>query len=143
MKVKSRHRELLRSLLRVREALLGQFSDLMREAGLTAQQLRILASLDSEGEMEQRLLSQTCVIPGPSMVIILRGMIKQDLVYKRDFDGDQRRTLVGLTENGRALMKTVNPKMDEVYAAVGKQIPLKKLHEATVLMDEIYEHIKG
>lgn len=138
---KLRHRELLVTMLRTREKLLSQFREVIAEADLTAHQLRILLALWQKGDMEPRQLCEVCVISSPSIVGILNRMESQGLVAKHSMPNDQRRVLVSLTNRGLDLIKRTAPRLDQVYERVGKSIPLKKLHDACVLLNEISDQL--
>jgi homoprotocatechuate degradation regulator HpaR len=109
------HANLPLLLARSREAVISHFRPLLNHIGLTEQQWRIIRALVERGEMEQRLLADTCHILGPSLAGILNRMEEMDLIARRKMSTDARRVMVSLTAKSRELVRDMAPLVEAQY----------------------------
>jgi homoprotocatechuate degradation regulator HpaR len=120
------HPNLPQRLLKAREALLLHFRPILNHFGVTEQQWRILRALDQDGALEPRQIGELCQISSPSMAGVLARMADAGLVERARIEADQRRVLVSLSQQGRALLVKMSPLIDLQYEyieqACGKQM---------------------
>lgn len=109
------HRNLPLLLLMSREAMMAHFRPILSHHGLTEQQWRIIRTLSECGEMEQRLLCESCQILGPSLAGILTRMEETDLVVRHKVPSDQRRVVVSLSAHAQDLVQRICPLIDAQY----------------------------
>jgi homoprotocatechuate degradation regulator HpaR len=113
-------RSLAGTLLTAREAVMAPIRPVLRQAGVTEQQWRVLRVLADEGPTEPSRLSGAALLMAPSVSRILRELEERGLV-RRDADpGDGRRSIVMISPAGRALVRrTARHTLDvlESYAA--------------------------
>lgn len=79
--------------------------DMLGELGLTEQKWRILRTLDELGEVEQSAIAKEACLLLPSLTRILRGMEADGLISRQSDAKDKRRTLVTITDKGRAIVR--------------------------------------
>ncbi|WP_133486066.1 homoprotocatechuate degradation operon regulator HpaR [Aliiroseovarius marinus] len=101
----STSRSLPISLLRAREVVMQPIRDMLGELGLTEQKWRILRTLDELGEVEQSTIAKEACLLLPSLTRILRGMEADGLISRQSDAKDKRRTLVTITDKGRAIVR--------------------------------------
>lgn len=101
----STSRSLPISLLRAREVVMQPIRDMLGELGLTEQKWRILRTLDELGEVEQSTIAKEACLLLPSLTRILRGMEADGLISRQSDAKDKRRTLVKITDKGRAIVR--------------------------------------
>ncbi|MBL8491929.1 MAG: homoprotocatechuate degradation operon regulator HpaR [Rhodocyclaceae bacterium] len=113
-------------LLQAREVVISHFRPLLKHAGVTEQQWRILRALCEIGDLEPRQLCEVCQILSPSLTGVLARMEETGLVARRKVEGDQRRLLVSPTAKGKALVKRMAPLVQAQYrlleAAMGPDL---------------------
>jgi homoprotocatechuate degradation regulator HpaR len=136
-------------LARSREAVISHFRPLLKHIGLTEQQWRIIRVLVEQGEMEQRLLAETCHILGPSLAGILNRMEEMDLIARRKVPTDQRRVVVSVTDTSRALVQEMAPLVETQYRyledAMGREFIeslFAHLHQVLALQDQPIRHVE-
>ncbi|MCI4644995.1 MAG: MarR family transcriptional regulator [Hyphomonadaceae bacterium] len=93
------------ALLSAREGLMAPIRPLLREAGLSEQQWRVLRVLEDEGAMETMSLSERALLHAPSVTRILKDLVERRLVDRLPVENDARRSLVSINQDGRALIQ--------------------------------------
>jgi homoprotocatechuate degradation regulator HpaR len=113
-------------LLKARDELMVHFRPILNHFGVTEQQWRILRALDQQGQLEPREIGDLCQISSPSMAGVLARMEQAGLVERNRMEGDQRRVIVTLSQQSRALLGQMGPLIDLQYSyieqACGTQI---------------------
>ena len=130
-------RSLPMQLVRAREALMQRFRPHLHEYGLTDQQWRILRALAETKAIEIGELSERCCIHPASLSRILPKLEAAGLSMRRLHAGDKRKTMISLTVPGRRVVENVGPRSDEVYAAVGRTLGMKRMRETYRILDEL------
>ncbi|MGB5808435.1 homoprotocatechuate degradation operon regulator HpaR [Castellaniella sp.] len=128
------HRNLPQLLLKARDALLSHFRGILTHYGLTEQQWRIVRSLHEQGPLEPNQLCDVCQILSPSMVGVLSRMQTQELIVRERAAHDQRRIIISLTPQGRAIYARVAPLVEAQYRLIEDAIG----HD---LIDQTYAQI--
>ncbi|WP_413206668.1 homoprotocatechuate degradation operon regulator HpaR [Rhodospirillum sp. A1_3_36] len=136
-------------LARSREAVISHFRPLLKHIGLTEQQWRIIRVLADQGEMEQRLLAETCHILGPSLAGILNRMEEMGLIDRRKVPTDQRRVMVSVSDKSQALVKEMAPLVETQYRyledAMGREFIeslFAHLNQILALRDQPIRHVE-
>ena len=131
------HRNLPLLLLRAREAAMARFRPLLKEAGLTDQQWRVLRALsEAPGGLEPREIAALCVILSPSLTGILNRMVEQKLVTRAWSVTDQRRQRIAVAPKGRALVDRLAPRVDAEYRRL-------ELAFGAAALDRAYDTLDG
>lgn len=124
-------------LLKAREVMLTQFRPIISHFGLTEQQWRILRILDDAVELEQRELSEACLILGPSLTGVLGRMEEMDLIVRTRMEHDQRRVLVRMSALGAKVVAAMGPLILEQYRNIEKALGKELMVEAAAAMERV------
>jgi homoprotocatechuate degradation regulator HpaR len=120
-------RSLPMALLRGREAVMRHFRPLLRAYGLSEQQWRILRALTAVETIEVTELAHSAYLLGPSLSRMLRDLEARKLVARKPAKDDQRRSMVSITPKGIALIETVAPFSEDIYAQIARHYGAAKL----------------
>ncbi len=96
------------TLLAAREAVMRPIRPLLREAGLTEQQWRVLRVLVDEGETDPSGLAQAGLLYSPTVTRILKELNDRGLLKRRADAKDGRRWIVCVTPKGRDLLESTS-----------------------------------
>ena len=80
----------------------------LRHLGLTQARWHILLRLDKEGPMPQHQLAEHLQVERPTLVRLLDGLERQELVERRSVEDDRRIRCVHLTEKARPLLEEIS-----------------------------------
>ncbi|MBL4672466.1 MAG: homoprotocatechuate degradation operon regulator HpaR [Arenicella sp.] len=134
-------RSLPMSLLRAREAVMSKFIPSLKEHGLSAQQWRVIRSLEQEDGIDISELSKRCYLLKPSMSRIVQNLESRELIERRNVASDQRRTTLYLTQDGREIVKLIAPKSEERYRFISRQFGNGKLELLQELLEDLVNSI--
>lgn len=95
-------------LLAARDAVMAPILPILRDAGITEQQWRVLRVLIDEGSMDLSTLAGNALLRPPSVTRILKELQTRKLVTRELDPLDARRSIVAITETGRALVDETN-----------------------------------
>jgi MarR family transcriptional regulator for hemolysin len=113
------------------------FDARVKRIGLTLARARLLRLLSEDDRMNQTELAVLLEIEGPTLVRLLDGLEKQNLIRRCPVDGDRRAKHVALTEYGRAQAADVARIADEVRVEI-----LRNVSEAELAMTVgVFRHI--
>jgi len=129
-------RSLPMALLRAREAVMDRFRPSLRDFGITEQQWRVLRALHDRGEVETGALAGLCCLLTPSLSRILKHLESTGLVSRRPAPSDQRRTLVAISPDGRALLERRAPYSEAQYRAIEEAFGKERI-------DALYETLEN
>lgn len=91
----------------------------LREHGITHTQFGVLDFLYSKGEQRIAQILTGLLATSGNMTVVIKNMEKKGWIYTKTCPGDKRAKLVGLTDEGRALIATVLPEhLDRVEEAM-------------------------
>ena len=124
-------------LLRAREAVMRHFRASLREHDVTEQQWRVLRALSEIGEAEVSDLARATHLLAPSLSRILPDLEARRLVVRRSDRRDLRRGLVALSADGRAIIETVTPYSEAIYARIAERFGERKLAQLEGLLREL------
>ncbi|ACR32129.1 homoprotocatechuate degradation operon regulator HpaR [Burkholderia glumae] len=135
------HRNLTMLLLEAREALVGRFRPILKEASLTEQQWRIIRLLDGEprGELEAGQIAKRCCILSPSLTGVLERLERDGLITRMRSTEDQRRLLVALTERSRQLARKIGQRIDDQDRQLEQQLGADGLRAIYTALDRLLE----
>ncbi|HZD26183.1 MAG TPA: homoprotocatechuate degradation operon regulator HpaR [Alphaproteobacteria bacterium] len=130
-------RSLPMQLMRAREAVMQRFRPHLQAHGLSDQQWRILRALAEAGALEVHELAARCAIHPPSLSRILPRMEAAGLVERRPNAADQRRVIVSLAAEGRALFDAMALESEQIYAALARDIGAAELSQVYNALDHL------
>lgn len=132
-------RSLPMSLLKAREAVMKNFTPTLKEHGLSAQQWRVIRSLEQEDGLEISELSKRCYLLLPSMSRIVQNLETRAFIVRKPVSTDQRKTALYLTEHARDVYKDIAPKSSERYENITNKFGYGKLELLYELLDDLIE----
>lgn len=88
---------------------------LVRRVGLTMPQLVILQYVNSQTEVSVGIIAKNNHLGDATVTGILERLEKRGLISKRKSTRDKRRVLISITEQGRVLLDTAPPLMQEEF----------------------------
>lgn len=124
-------------LLKAREATMAFFRPILQEAGLTEQQWRVIRALNEYEELESKQLAQLCCVLSPSLTGIINRLESQGYLTRRKSTEDQRRILISLTDQAKALFKQLSPRLEGRYDELTSQLGKEKLELLNELLSDI------
>jgi len=92
------------ALLRARERVMEPVRGMLAESGVTEQKWRVLRVLEETGEIEPTVIASEACLHLPSLSRILKTMEADGLVQRKEDLADRRKTLVAISEAGRAIL---------------------------------------
>src|SRR5262249_41681041 len=111
-------------LLEAREAVMQPFRPILRSAGVTDQQWRVLRMLIDRGPIDLAQLAEAALLHPPSLTRILRDLVARKLVRRAKNPKDGRGTLVSISPTGQELVRRLTaealPVHEKVAARYGK-----------------------
>ncbi|MCP4670918.1 MAG: MarR family transcriptional regulator [Desulfobacula sp.] len=110
-----RCRTLLIALRKMIQAIDQHSTNLKKNFGLTGPQLILLQSISAHDKISVTQLSKNVSLSQATVTDITKRLEKRDYITRtRDID-DKRKTNMALTENGRAILNTVPPLLQEQF----------------------------
>ena len=85
---------------RVHQRATSIFLDVMSDLGLTPTQFAALAKLHDEGELSQNHLGRLTAMDPATVQGVIRRLVERGLVDRQADEGDRRRSILRLTEEG-------------------------------------------
>jgi DNA-binding MarR family transcriptional regulator len=133
--------ELLFAMLRVQSSLERRSEAFFQPFGLTASKFNILNLLIiNQGRMDQAKLVDQLLVGKSSISIVLKRMVRDNLIQREAHPEDKRQTVLVITDKGTTLWRTIAPIYEPNVKAVFGVIPpshrrqflqdLDKLHQA-------------
>ncbi|WP_016745321.1 homoprotocatechuate degradation operon regulator HpaR [Rhizorhabdus wittichii] len=93
------------TLLAAREAVMAPLRPMLRDAGVTEQQWRVLRVIRDSQPIDATALADAALLFGPSVTRILKELLDRRLIVRETDPRDRRRSIVTLTPAGRALIE--------------------------------------
>jgi homoprotocatechuate degradation regulator HpaR len=124
-------------LMRARESVMKRFRPHLRSHELTEQQWRILRVLAEQKRVEMLDLSErSCILPA-SLSRTIPLLVTRGLVHRYSDPVDQRRVIVALSPQGRALFQTMSAESTRIYARLEADFGATKLAEVYRVLNEL------
>ncbi len=109
---------------------------------LTFEMLQVMACLWNQDGINQQETANITVKDKASMTYLIDNLTKRGLVYRTEDANDRRNKLILLTEQGKFLKTSIQPVIDEMHEASGKNIDVSKLKEFMAILDKIEDNLK-
>ena len=119
------------------------FDARVRERGLTLARARVLLLLAEQRDWNQRELADALEIEHPSVVRLLDGLEKQQLIYRAAVEGDRRAKRIELTEAAQAQVKQLQEITQAIRAELLQKIDQKSLETALTVLQEISQTVEA
>lgn len=134
---KSTARSLPIALLRARETVMAPIREMLHDVQLSEQKWRILRVLDELGEVEQSTIAHEACLLLPSLTRILRKMEAEAQITRRQDEEDKRRTMVRITDTGRAVLENNLATSLAISSNIEAQMGREKLDQLLDLLEEL------
>lgn len=126
------------ALLRAREAVMAGFRPILARHNVTEQQwrvLRILSEVDQAIDASN-LASRAYILP-PSLTRIVKVLDERGLIECKRDRIDGRRILIGITQAGRELIRTVAPESREIFAELESRYGADRVAALLDMLDDL------
>lgn len=130
------------SLLSAREAMMRPIRPLLREAGVTEQQWRVLRVLDGEGDQDVTGLAEAAILFPPSLTRIIRDLGDRGLIVRKQDPVDGRKWIVSITNEGLALVRQTSAQTSRELAAFKQKFGADRLDELIAALREFQKAIE-
>lgn len=135
-------RSLPMALLKAREAVMVRFRPMLRAHGLTEQQWRVLRALSaSDRRLRPMELSQTTFISMPSLSRLLKTLESRDLIRRGRHVGDLRGAEFGLTDAAHAMVTTIGPHSEAIYAEIERLVGSDETLQLYRVLEQVVQRL--
>ena len=114
---------------------------LLREAGLTEQQWRVLRVLEDEGDRDPSGLAEAGLLYKPTVTRILKELADRGLLVRNPVSEDGRRWLISITPAGRKLVRATAQRTAVVLEGYGAQFGAERLEALRAELAALVDHI--
>lgn len=125
------------ALLRARETVMGPIRVMLARSGVNEQKWRVLRVLEEAGPMEQTAIAQAACLLLPSLSRILPSLENEGMVARTIDPADRRRTIVAVTDRGRALVGEHMAESNELFARLEAEFGREKLERLLDLLEDL------
>ncbi|MBA4797314.1 MarR family winged helix-turn-helix transcriptional regulator [Rhizobium rosettiformans] len=98
------------------------FDAAVREEGLTLARARALFAISRRGPLTQKELAEELEIETPTLVRVLDGMARQNLIVRTEDENDRRAKRIAMTEAGRAAYDRMHVLATDLRAQIAAEI---------------------
>ena len=130
-------RSLPMQMVWTREAIMRPFRAVLRDNGLNDQTWRIVRILAEYETLEIYEIGQHCAILQASLSRIIPRLETEGIISRQTNATDQRRIIVSLTPQGRALFKKVFRQCDQIYAGMIARVGRDRIDVLHDLLEEV------
>jgi homoprotocatechuate degradation regulator HpaR len=125
------------ALLRAREQVMGPIREMLASSGINEQKWRVLRVVDEQGPLEQTAISQAACLMLPSLSRILQTMETEGLITRQADNIDRRKSIVTLTDAGRALIEAHAEKSGQLLTKLETRFGPERLNVLLNLLDDL------
>lgn len=125
------------SLLRTREQVMERFRPMLAARGITEQQWRVLRVLDESGALDATRVAERASLMLPSLTRIIRALSDLGWVAQSKDVTDGRKTLLSLTEKGRAILQDAALESAAIYAGIEEAVGADTLSDLQTLLVKV------
>lgn len=127
--------ELNAIIYRINKLLKMQTQDAVRKFGITTDQWIVLGRIyNSEENMNQKMLAESCFKEKAAITRILDILEKQGLLERRDSPADRREYLIYITKKGRELYEQSLVEIEKLEGYVNETFSKEELKEIMTLL---------
>jgi DNA-binding MarR family transcriptional regulator len=111
------------------------------KTGLTYEMLQVMGCLWKKDGINQQEITNITVKDKASMTYLIDNLTKRSLVKRKEDASDRRSKLIFLTEQGKLLKSKIQPFIDEMYEAAGKNIEVTILKECMEVLNKVEKNL--
>ena len=127
------------ALLRAREATMRLFKPHVDAAGLTLPQWRVIRALAEGGAHDAAELAEKCAVLPPSLSRMLVHLETRGLVARDRGEGDGRKIVLTLTDEGWALFNETAPRSEAIYRRLESRFGADRMADLLSELDALRE----
>lgn len=125
-----KHGNLPKMLLHAREVLMVEFRPVLKEAGISEPQWRVLRALTEYEQIDAVNLARKAQVLAPSLTRMLRLLEEMQLIVRRVDNVDMRRQNIWLSESGRELVYFLGKKIESIYVDLERYLGSELIENA-------------
>lgn len=118
------------------------FDAAVREEGLTLARARALFAIARRGPLTQKDLAEELEIETPTLVRVLDGMEKQDLIQRSEDATDRRAKRIDMTPAGRDTFKRVHALAGELRGQIAEEISAEDIETALSVVRRLMRNMQ-
>jgi MarR family transcriptional regulator, transcriptional regulator for hemolysin len=118
------------------------FDAAVREEGLTLARARTLFAIARRGPLTQKDLAEELEIETPTLVRVLDGMEKQDLILRSEDATDRRAKRIDMTPTGREAFKRVHALASELRGQIAEDISAEEIETALAVVRRLTRNMQ-
>ncbi|PIE11580.1 MAG: homoprotocatechuate degradation operon regulator HpaR [Rhodobacterales bacterium] len=127
------------AMLRARETMMAPLRHMLRRADVTEQQWRVLRVLAERGTMDPKDIARAASLLNPSLTRIMQILDKKGLITRENHPSDRRRILVGITDDGVALLRAAAPESNAIFSRLEAKFGRDKMDQLLDLLNALSE----
>lgn len=128
-------RSLPMTLLRAREVVMAHFRPMLARHDITEQQWRVIRVLGESGPLDATELARGASILAPSLTRIIKALEDRGYITRSKFADDGRRVQLAITPAGLALIDSVTPERQEIYALIERRCSAAELEKLLDMLE--------
>jgi homoprotocatechuate degradation regulator HpaR len=125
------------ALLRARETVMEPIREMLSQSQISEQKWRVLRVIDEAGPIEQTTIAQRACLLLPSLTRILHAMERDDWITRSPSREDKRKSIVTVTNAGRALIAKHADQSNAVFAKLEAEFGREKLDQLLDLLEDL------
>ena len=125
------------ALLRARETVMGPLREMLAHSHINEQKWRVLRVVGESGPLEQTAIANAACLLLPSLTRILRTMETEGLLMRTIDATDRRKSIVAITDAGRALILAHLAESNALFARLEAQFGSEKLDHLLDLLEDL------
>ncbi len=130
-------------MLSAKESVLAPMRPKLREHNITEPQWRVMRELNDRGATDATSLADVGLLHAPSVTRILKDLEERKFVVREPHANDGRRTLVGLTPEGRDIVKVISRDVLRVMREYSERFGNQRLERLVDELRALSAAIKG
>ncbi len=117
------------------------FRPMLAAHGITEQQWRVLRVLDEQATLDVTQVAELSCLLRPSLTRISRALQEEGLIEAFHDPKDRRRTLLRISDKGRALVMELTPRSQAIYAELDGVIGEGKVSETVEMLESLLKKL--
>lgn len=119
------------------------FDAAVREEGLTLARARALFAISRRGPLTQKELAEELEIETPTLVRVLDGMARQNLIVRTEDENDRRAKRIAMTEAGRAAYDRMHVLATDLRAQIAAEISSDDIEIALSVVRRLTRNVQS
>jgi DNA-binding MarR family transcriptional regulator len=109
---------------------------------ITFEMLEVMSCLWQKDGINQQEIADLTLRDKSSMTCLIDNLVKRQMVKRVEDEIDRRNKLIYLTGGGRALKKTLDPWVAELYERAAGEVEMKELQAAIGLLGKMIDKLR-